>query len=114
MNEPGVALIGCGLIGQKRLNCLPPGTVRIACDLDLERARRLAAQTPGCRATESVSEALASKEVSVVVVATVNAALAPLARQAAESGKHVLVEKPVGVSLSELDKLEEVATRKGV
>lgn len=107
-------MIGCGLIGQKRLNGLLPGTVRVACDLDLERARRLAAQSPGCAATDSVGEALASKEVSVVFVATVNAALAPLACQAAEAGKHVLVEKPVGISVAELDRLERVAAKKGV
>lgn len=107
-------MIGCGLIGQKRLSGLLPGTVRVACDLDLERARRLAAQSPGCAATDSVGEALASKEVSVVFVATVNAALAPLACQAAEAGKHVLVEKPVGISVAELDQLERVAAKKGV
>ena len=114
MNEPGVALIGCGVIGQKRLNSLRPGTVRIACDLDLARARKLAEQSAGCRATTSVEEALSSKEVGVVVVATVNAALAALARQAAAAGKHVLVEKPVGISLAELEQLEQAALSKGV
>ena len=48
------------------------------------------------------------------MVATVNAALTPLACQAAEAGKHVLVEKPVGISVAELDRLEQVAARKGV
>jgi predicted dehydrogenase len=110
----GVALIGCGLIGQKRLSSLPPGTVRVACDLDLERARRVASQSPGCRATDSVGDALASPEIGVVMVATVNAALAPLACQAAEAGKHVLVEKPVGISVMELERLEQVAAKKGV
>lgn len=114
MNEPGVALIGCGLIGQKRLNSLPPGTLRVACDLDLDRAHRLASLSSGCRATDSVREALESSEISVVIVATVNAALAPVACQAAEAGKHVLVEKPVGISVAELERLEQVATENRV
>ena len=71
---PGVALVGCGLIGQKRLNSLPPGTVRIACDLDIERARRSQRSSPGCRATESIAEAVSAPDVSVVVIATVNSA----------------------------------------
>lgn len=115
MNQPpGVALVGCGLIGQKRLNSLPPGTVRVACDLDLDRARRLAAQSAGCVATDSIQKALAMPEVSLVVVATVNAALAPLACQAAAAGKHVLVEKPVGISVQEIDQLARVAADQGV
>ena len=115
MNDlPGVALIGCGLVGQKRLSSLPPGTVRVACDLDLERARRVASQSPRCRATDSVGDALAAPEIGVVIVATVNAALAPLACQAAEAGKHVLVEKPVGISVAELERLEQMASKKGV
>ena len=31
---PRVALIGCGLVGQKRLNLLPPGSVTVACTHD--------------------------------------------------------------------------------
>lgn len=110
----GIVLIGCGLIGQKRLNNLPAGTVRVTCDLDLERARRLASQVPGCRATDLVDEALSSAETNVVIVATVNASLARVACQAAERGKHVLVEKPVGISIAELERLEQAAAKTGV
>lgn len=109
-----VALVGCGLIGQKRLNQLPPGSVAAACDLDLDRAKRLAAQSPGCRATASLEEALSIPGVEAVMIATVNSALAPLACQAAEAGKHVLVEKPGAISVRELDELEAVARRRKV
>ena len=109
-----VALIGCGLIGQKRLNNLPPGCVTVACDLALERAQKLAAQSPGCRATASVAEALASPDVDVAMIATVNSSLAPLACQAAEAGKHVLVEKPVGITVAEIDRLASLAKQRGV
>ena len=110
---PRVALLGCGLVGQKRLNLLPPGTVTVACDLQLERARKLAALSPGCVATDSVEQAVASPNVDVVMIATVNASLAPLARQAVEHGKHVLVEKPAAVTMQELSALETAAAKTG-
>ena len=107
-------MIGCGLIGQKRLSNLPSATVTVACDLNLNRARQLAAQSPGCVATDSVDEAVASKSVDAVMVATLNSSLAEIARKAVEQGKHVLVEKPGGISVKELDQLEIAARSKGV
>jgi len=104
-----VALIGCGLIGHKRLNLLPRGSVTVACDTLLDRAQKLAALSPGCVATDSVAEAVSRDNVDVVVIATINAALAPIALQAVRHGKHVLVEKPGAVSLAELAELETAA-----
>lgn len=110
---PRVALIGCGLVGQKRLNLLPPGSVTVACDLQLDRARKLAAQTPGCLATDSVEQTVTSPNVDAVMIATVNASLAPLAIQAAQHGKHVLIEKPGAIALTELDALAAAASKTG-
>ena len=106
-----VALIGCGLIGQKRLLNLPPGCVTVACDLNLDRAKKLAAQSPGCLATDSVAQAVSSPDVDVVMVATLNASLAPIAGQAIKAGKHVLVEKPAAVSVAEVKKMEALAKK---
>src|ERR1051326_3533831 len=92
--SPRVALIGCGLVGQKRLHNLPPGAVTMACDLNLERAAKLASQSKGCEFTDSVEAALRSPKVDAVMIATVNASLAPIACQAAQAGTNVLVEKP--------------------
>ncbi len=108
-----VAIIGCGLIGQKRLNNLPPGSVTVACDLQLDRAKKLAAQSPGCIATDSVAQAVTSPNVDAVMVATLNASLAPIALQAVKAGKHVLVEKPAGISVAEIKKLEAAAKKTG-
>jgi predicted dehydrogenase len=106
-----VALIGCGLIGQKRLNNLPPGSVTVTCDLQLDRAKRLAAQSPGCVGTDSVERAVLSPHVDAVVIATLNASLAPIACQAVEAGKPVLIEKPAAVSVRELVKLETLVKK---
>lgn len=108
-----IALIGCGLVGQKRLNLLPPGSVTVTCDLDIDRAKKLAAQSPGCVATDSVTQTVTSSNVDVVMIATVNASLAPLAIKAAENGKHVLIEKPGAISVKELETLEATAAKTG-
>jgi predicted dehydrogenase len=113
MNTPRIALIGCGLVGQKRLNLLPPGSVTVACDLQLARAQKLAAQSPGCLATDSVETAVSSPNVDAVMIATVNSSLAPLALQAAQRGKHVLIEKPGAIAVKELESLEAAAAKSG-
>jgi predicted dehydrogenase len=111
---PRVALIGCGLIGQKRLSNLPSGAVAVACDLNLDRARKLAVQSPGCLATSCLEEALAAPGVEVAMVSTLNASLAPIALAAVRAGKHVLVEKPLAISLKEVAALERAARRRKV
>ncbi|HEY4415299.1 MAG TPA: Gfo/Idh/MocA family oxidoreductase, partial [Verrucomicrobiae bacterium] len=108
-----VALIGCGLIGQKRLNLLPRGSVTVACDTQLERAQKIAAQSPGCIATESFEQAVSSPNVDVAMIATINSALAPVALAAIKNGKHILVEKPAAISVKELDELEAAAKKIG-
>lgn len=108
-----VALIGCGLIGQKRLNLLPPGSVTVACDQQMERAKKIAAQSPDCLATAAYAEAVTSPQVDVVMIATVNSALAPIALAAVKNGKHVLVEKPAAIKVAELEEIEAAAGKTG-
>ena len=113
MTTPRIAIVGCGLVGQKRLNQLPKGSVTVACDLDLARAQKLAAQSPGCRAVSSIDEAVASPDVDAVMISTINSSLAPLALAAVRAGKHVLVEKPAAIRVSELDEIEQAAKATG-
>jgi len=87
-------LIGCGMVGRKRAALGSHARLRYACDLDATRAGALAAAQPGCQAIADYHEALRDPEVTAVIVATVNAALAPIALAAVRNGKHVLVEKP--------------------
>ena len=106
---PRVAIIGCGLVGEKRMKLLAPGQVRVACDLNLERAQKLAALGVGCEATDSVEKAMASPNVDCVMIATLNAALAPIAKQALAAGKHVLAEKPGAINVREMEELEAIS-----
>lgn len=100
------AIIGCGLIGKKRLAALPAGSkLAVACDTDLKRAEELVKLAgTGC-ATTDYKQAVANPGVEAVIVATVNAALAEVTAAAICAGKHVLVEKPVAVSVRQIDEL---------
>jgi predicted dehydrogenase len=113
-STPRIALIGCGRVGRKRLELLPPGSVTVACDLQLPLAQNLAPRSPGCVATDSIEKTVRSPNVDVVMIATINASLASIAIQAVQCGKHVLVEKPGAISVKELDGIEAAASRSGV
>ena len=111
--KPGFAIVGCGLIGRKRFRALPPGSLKYACDLDEERARHLAAATTACASTTDLEVVLGDPEVNVVIVAAANAALASIALRAVRTGKHVLVEKPGGISSTQLAEIELAAVASG-
>lgn len=113
MNNPTrVAIIGCGLIGQKRSKSLGSARLTICCDADPRRAEVLAAQT-GARALIHWQDAATAPEADVVIVATPHNLLAPVAAAAAGSGKHVLIEKPGARRAAELDLVADAATRTG-
>jgi hypothetical protein len=109
-----VAIIGCGLIGQKRAAHLPSGALRLCCDVNPERAAGLAARFPGAMASTSAAETVASDLVDVVMVATLNDALAEIAELAIKAGKHVLVEKPAALQSAVPARLETLAREQGV
>ncbi len=111
--DPRFAIIGCGLIGRKRLASLPPGRLAVACDLDLSRAEALVKTAGGGRATSSVADAIRDPDVGAVIVSTLNGSLAEIAGAAIDAGKHVIVEKPAAVSVAEIDRLLAGAARSG-
>ncbi len=111
--QPKLAIIGCGLIGRKRAAALAGGQLILACDLDESRARGLAAMVPGCGVTSDASEVFSS-EAEVVIISTLNHALAPLALAAVQAGKHVLVEKPAARTSAELEMVQAAAAKSGV
>jgi predicted dehydrogenase len=109
------AIIGCGLIGKKRLAGLPPGSkLIVACDTDLARARELVKLAGTGRAVADYRQAVADPRVDVVIVATIHAALTEVSAAAIRAEKHVLVEKPAGISVRQIDKLAALALKHDV
>ena len=99
----GIAIVGCGLVGQKRARALGSARLVACADADLSRAEALARSARGARAFASWRDAVTRDEVDVVIVATTNDALAEISCAAVTAGKHVLVEKPAARSVRELD-----------
>lgn len=113
-NSLRFAVIGCGLIGRKRVNGLAAAQVLYTCDLDAARAEALAKLATGCRAITDYRVALADDAVDAVIVATLNNALAPIALDAVRAGKHVLIEKPGAVNAAQLRAIQTAADANGV
>ena len=100
------------MIGKKRLAGLPAGSkVVVACDTNLARAEELVKLAQSGRAVADFREAVAAPEVDAVIVATINSELAPIAAAAICAGKHVLVEKPAGISVKQIDDLIRLARK---
>jgi predicted dehydrogenase len=105
-----VGIVGCGLIGRTRAESLRPEDEVIgATDVLPEAAQRLAADFGGRACTDAA--ALLALEPDVVVVATSHDQLAPLSAQALEAGANVLVEKPAGLGLAQVQELAQIADR---
>jgi predicted dehydrogenase len=74
-NKPGLAIIGCGLIGQKRAKTLNGAKLIICSDLEISRAQTIAG-LHGAEVVEDWRSAITHPDVEIVIVATSNKSLA--------------------------------------
>ncbi len=112
--ELQVAIVGCGVIGQKRAQALAGCRLVVAADVDLTRAEAVAKSAPGAVPSADWWEAIARPDVDIVIVSTTNRALAEITLAAVRAGKHVLVEKPAARRVAELEPVIAAAKAAGV
>ena len=112
----GIGIIGCGKIAQVRhipeYLENPNAEIRGYFDLNLQRAQELAEKFGG-KAFASVEELLADPSIDAVSVCVANFAHAEMTIKALESGKHVLCEKPMAVTLAECEAMVAAAKKAG-
>jgi predicted dehydrogenase len=107
-------LIGVGAVGRIRgtaLAALPGSTLSAVHDLNLAAARELAG---GAQVFESAESLFASDVCEAVVISTPPNTHESLAIAALESGKHVLVEKPMANTLDGCRRMLEASRRTGL
>jgi len=99
-----VAIAGCGLIGSKRASALGAGDELVGCFDMCAATAEAFARYHGTRACASIEELL-DLEPAAVIVAVSHDCLAELAERALQAGAHVLVEKPAGLGLAQVERL---------
>jgi predicted dehydrogenase len=112
-----LAVVGYGYWGPNIVrNVMDSSDLRLwgLCDLNPERVAKFSSRYPGVRTSDSFDEVLADPEVNAVSIATPPATHYPLARQALEAGKHVLVEKPLATKVADAEALVDLAAREGL
>ena len=110
-----VAVFGYGYWGPNMLRNFyanKDAKVAYVCDLSRDRLALVEAGYPTVKTTTDHQEVMKDTGVDAVVISTPVSAHFPLAKEALESGKHVLLEKPMTTTVEESEKLVELAERK--
>jgi len=112
----GFGIVGCGMISNFHAQAIAeiPDAELAACyDMIPEAADKFAAEKQ-CTAFHQLEDLLADNRVQVVTICTPSGAHEDPAVAAAEAGKHVLVEKPLEITLAKCDAIIEACDQNGV
>lgn len=112
----GFGVIGCGMIAGFHAKAIDDirGAKLVACfDTIAASADRLAEST-GCQAYHRLDDMLADERVDVVTICTPSGAHLEPGLAAIRAGKHLIVEKPLEITLKRCDKLIDEAKKKKV
>jgi predicted dehydrogenase len=114
----GVGVIGVGGISSQvhlpGLRTHPQAEIVALCDSDNERLQQRAREYEVEHTYLSYQELLQDPTVDAVIIATHTLLHAPIALAAIAAGKHVLVEKQLGMSYAETVQMYEAAQKAGV
>lgn len=108
-------LIGCGRIAPRHaqsLAALPGATLTTVADCVAARAERFGKEF-GAQPLTDYRRLIESRDVDVVTICTPSGLHAEMAIAAMQAGKHVLVEKPIALSLADADRMLATAAATG-
>lgn len=117
----GVGVCGVGWCASRHIAAVqrnPHAVVTWLCGRDADRTRATLAKyglaVPAARITTDYEELLAARDVEIISIATPNHLHADQAVAAAEAGKHLVLEKPTGLDVTELARIRDAVRRAGV
>ncbi len=96
----GFGIIGCGVISKwhaDSIEKIDEAKIVGAFDTRIESARKFAEER-NCEAFETLEEMLAREDIDIVCICTPSGLHAKLAVEAANAGKHFIVEKPMAIT----------------
>jgi predicted dehydrogenase len=117
MAEIGIGVVGLGEIGRVHMRGFQgaPGLARVVAVTDLDPdLRAAAAAASGAADCATLQRLLAQEAVDAVSVCVPHNLHREVALAAIAAGKHVLLEKPMALSVAECDEINAAAARAGV
>ncbi|HKX33518.1 MAG TPA: Gfo/Idh/MocA family oxidoreductase [Blastocatellia bacterium] len=114
--EIGLGVVGCGMIGRvhaEAVRSIAGARLLAVCARDPERTAEFAAGFEVAGYTD-YREFLQHPGLQIVTICTPSGTHAELGIQAAQAGKHVLVEKPIEITLERADTLIRACDQAGV
>ncbi|HEX6971889.1 MAG TPA: Gfo/Idh/MocA family oxidoreductase [Limnochordia bacterium] len=109
----GIVGLGMGMARAQHVLATPGARLVAVADLNPERRQR-AAERFGCRTYPDHRALIADGDVDVVMVMTPSGLHAEIGCEAARAGKHVIVTKPMDVTLAACDRLIAACEEAGV
>ena len=113
MKKYGFAIAGCGMISRfhaMAIGELKRGRLITVCDLNEKSAERIAEEF-GAEWTTDYNALLVRDDVDIVNICTPSGAHMECAVGAARAGKHVMVEKPLEVTLARCDRIIDACNK---
>ncbi|MFA6809396.1 MAG: Gfo/Idh/MocA family oxidoreductase, partial [Eubacteriales bacterium] len=112
----GFGIIGCGRISAKHtesIMAIDEAELLAVCDIIPEKAQNYS-EKYGAKAYTDYKELLARDDIDIVTIATPSGSHASIGIDAARAGKHVMVEKPMSMTLKDADSLIAACREAGV
>ena len=112
----GFGIVGTGMIAHfhaKAIQSMANGRIVACFNQNVDKAKAFAAEY-GCTAYSTLDELLADQEVGIVTICTPSGAHRDPAIAAANAGKHVVVEKPLEITLQRCDDIISACEKNGV
>lgn len=112
----GFGIIGCGMIANfhaKAIADIEGAELKACYNPTLPRAQKLAEEF-GCQAYDDLSAMLAHDGVDVVTICSPSGAHMEPCLEAAGAGKHVIVEKPLDVTVDRCNQMIDACEKAGV
>jgi len=111
-------LIGCGGFARgmhvPNLKKNAKYAIHAVADINAEAAKSLGTEVGASYATTDINKILTDKNVDVVFITTRHDSHAELSIRAAQAGKHILCEKPMGLNREECRAVAEAVKKAGV
>lgn len=106
------AIIGCGRIGNRHAeHILNNGELVAVCDVDEEKAKKLAHSTNSFYYNQLSDLLHAHPEIDVIAICTPNGLHASQSIEALNAGFHVLCEKPMAINVQDCGEMIKAAER---